>query len=171
MRSRFIPLNIRTAALAVICATTISLLMTAVPASAATAYRLVVDSSQKCLDLPSGNTADNVVLQQFTCHGGNNQRWLVMPRTDGYYTIVSVVSNKCADVHAGSTANGAVVQQFTCHGGPNQQWAINFSTRSFVARHSGKCLDIRGGGTGDGAIAQQFTCHGGANQRWTMFST
>src|SRR5438477_10071901 len=169
MRSRFIPLNILTAVFVVIGATTVHLLTTAVPASAATAYRLVVDSSQKCLDLPFGDRADHVVLQQYTCHGTDNQRWWVMPRTDGFYTIVSVASNKCLDVPSSSTADGTVVQQFTCNNGFNQQWSINFSTRAFVARHSGKCLDIRGGGTEDGAPAQQFTCHGGPNQRWTMY--
>jgi hypothetical protein len=140
----------------------------ACPSSTAPDYMLVVEHSNKCLDLPSANPADHVVLQQFTCHGAANQRWRIVHIGDGYYTIQSVASNKCLDVAWASTAEGEAVQQFPCHNRLNQQWRIG--SGGIVARHSQKCLDIRGGGTEDHAVAQQFTCHGGPNQRWSLSS-
>jgi ricin-type beta-trefoil lectin protein len=129
-------------------------------------YILTVEHSGKCLDLPSADPTDHVVLQQYACHGAANQRWRITHISDGYYTIASVASNKCLDVPSASGADGEVVQQFPCHNGPNQQWYIG--PNNIVARHSGKCLDIRGGSMDDHAVAQQFTCHGGPNQRWSL---
>ncbi|MFC0105264.1 RICIN domain-containing protein [Kibdelosporangium aridum] len=129
-------------------------------------YVLKVQHSGKCLDIPFADPADQVKLQQYTCHGAPNQRWLLQQTSDGYYRIKSVSTGKCLDIPSGSKADGVVVQQFACHEGPNQQWSIWPS--GIVARNSGKCLDIRAGAMGDHGVAQQFSCHGGPNQRWSL---
>lgn len=143
----------------------------ATPAAAqSTEYRAVVaQHSYKCLDVPSGSAANNVVIQQYTCHNGINQRWRFVYLNNGYNSIISVVSGKCLDVPSSSTTDGTAVQQYTCHGGANQQWAYLGGGR-FAARHSGKCLEVRNGSTANNAVVQQYTCHGGQNQIWGLFS-
>ena len=36
---------------------------------------LVAKHSGKCLDAAASSTADAANVQQWSCHGGNNQRW------------------------------------------------------------------------------------------------
>lgn len=91
-------------------------------------YLLINRNSGKCLDVVNASTANGANVQQFTCHRGANQRWLI--RSDqgrgahaNSYRFVNVASGKCLDVVDASTANHANVQQFSCHGGDNQRWA------------------------------------------------
>jgi hypothetical protein len=35
--------------------------------------------SWKCLDVPGGSLDDAVQIQQFDCHQGLNQLWLIIP--------------------------------------------------------------------------------------------
>ena len=50
-----------------------------VPASEASAanveWTVINVNSGKCLDVVGASTADQANVQQFTCHGGNNQKW------------------------------------------------------------------------------------------------
>jgi hypothetical protein len=77
---------------------------------------LVAEHSGKCLDVAGGSTADHAVIQQFTCHGGANQRWSAVP--NGKESLENEYSRKCLD----SAIPNGVVQQFTCNGGTNQEW-------------------------------------------------
>ncbi|GLZ29132.1 hypothetical protein Lesp02_13220 [Lentzea sp. NBRC 105346] len=129
-------------------------------------YTLRVEHSGLCLDIPFADPSDHVNLQQYTCHGAPNQRWLLQQTSDGYYRIKSVATGKCLDVPYASHNAGEIVQQYQCHDGTNQQWSI--WPTGIVARHSGMCLDIRAGALGDHGVLQQFPCHGGANQRWSV---
>ncbi len=130
---------------------------------------IVNKSSGKCVDVPSGSTADQVILQQFTCNGGANQNW--QPRPSSLVAlggpIVSGNSGKCVDVPSGSTADGAQVQQFTCNGGGNQVW-LSVANGQLVNLTSNKCLDVPSGSTADQVKLQQFTCNGGNNQYWSL---
>jgi hypothetical protein len=96
---------------------------------------LVNSASGKCLDVVGGSTADGANVQQYTPHGGGNQRWLLRPLGAApalpisplpwmYYAIVADHSGKCLDVADGSTADGANVQQYRYHGGRNQRWRL-----------------------------------------------
>jgi hypothetical protein len=140
---------------------------------------LVNVNSKKCLDVTDAVIQNGANVQQFSYHGGSNQRWRLEPLGVGpvqpvtssalpYYAIVAEHSGKCLDVAGGSTVDGANVQQFTPHYGPNQQWTLVPVGQEYliVNRHSGKCLDVVGGSKADGANVQQFTNHGGPNQRW-----
>ncbi|MGH9667682.1 MAG: RICIN domain-containing protein, partial [Bryobacteraceae bacterium] len=44
-------------------------------------YEVVVEHSGKCLDVAGGptSTADGAHLQQWTCSGGDNQKWQLIP--------------------------------------------------------------------------------------------
>lgn len=132
-------------------------------------YELRAVHSGKCLDVRAASLVDQAVVQQFSCTGGNNQRWVLTETSDRSVIIRAVHSGKCLDVRGASLADQALVQQFTCHGGANQRWWAYFGndgTITLVAVHSGKCLDIRGASLADQAVAQQFTCHGTTNQRF-----
>jgi hypothetical protein len=87
-------------------------------------YKIVNKNSGQCLDVPDASTADRVPIQQFTCHGGDNQRWLIEHVLGQEYRIRNKNSKKCLDVAGASTDARAKVQQFTCHGGDNQRWNL-----------------------------------------------
>jgi endoglucanase len=79
--------------------------------------------SSLCLDVASESTADGGNIQQWSCHGGDNQQWELQSVGSGYYQIVSRHSGLCLDVASWSTADGGNIQQWSCHGGNNQQWS------------------------------------------------
>ena len=133
-------------------------------------YELVASHSQKCLDVPEWSHNDGMPVVQWTCNGGDNQKWRVEATTDGYSRLIAQHSGKCLDVSAVSTEDRADIIQWQCHGGANQQWRVEAVAEGYqlVARHSGKCVDVRGESTNDGGSIIQWTCHSGANQTWVL---
>ncbi|HOK06158.1 MAG TPA: RICIN domain-containing protein [Syntrophales bacterium] len=132
---------------------------------------IVAKHSNKCLDVAGVSTGDGANVQQWQCHGGDNQKWLLTDKGGGYYEIRARHSGKCLDIAAVSTATGANAQQWTCHGGDNQLWMVipqGGGYHLITAKHSGKCLDVSGVSTGDGANVYQWDCHGGDNQLWRL---
>ena len=45
---------------------------------------LVASHSEKCLDLPEWSPNDGMPVVQWTCNGGDNQKWRIETTTDGY---------------------------------------------------------------------------------------
>ena len=132
---------------------------------------VVAAHSGKLLDVAAASTADGAAVIQWAGHGGDNQRWRLVPAADGAFTIVAVHSGKLLDVEAGSSADGARVIQWTAHGGPNQLWRtvpVGDGEFNIVAVHSGKLLDVSAASGADGAEIVQWPSHGGANQRWRL---
>ncbi|GAB3656826.1 RICIN domain-containing protein [Glycomyces tarimensis] len=132
---------------------------------------MVARHSGKCADVVNGSTADGAEIIQYTCNGGDNQRWQLQSVGGGYYEIMSWRSGKCLDVSDASTANGAQVVQWPCNGGTNQQWQLRDAGGGYtelVARHSGKCLDVTSGSTENSARLKQYDCNSGTNQQWTL---
>jgi hypothetical protein len=130
--------------------------------------------SALCLDIPGFNKTQGTKLQQWSCNGGDNQKWRVIP-SGGGYAIVSVNSNMCLDVPGYSNAAGAIIQQWPCNGGTNQQW--NFvplgglpGWYKIVSRSSGQCLDLPASSMAQGTLLQQWPCHTEfeANQVWSL---
>src|SRR5438876_375765 len=101
-------------------------------------------SSNRCLDVPGGATANGTLLQIWDCNGGNNQQWT--PLSNGE---LQVYGNKCLDVPGFSTTPGTRVQIWDCNGGSNQQWTLN-ADGTVVGRGSGLCLDVNVAGTANG---------------------
>jgi hypothetical protein len=126
------------------------------------AFALVNVNSGRCLDVTGGGAADGVPVQQFGCHGGDDQAWQMKNGT-----LVNVHSGKCLDVPGSSAEDHARIQQFSCNGGTNQSWQIT-RAGSVVNTSSKRCLDVADGSLDDHAVVQQFACHGTANQRWTL---
>ena len=140
---------------------------------AAGAYQVIARHSGKCLDVNGASTADGADVLQFSCHGGQNQKWDIEPTSDGYYRLLARHSGKALEVAGSSIADGALVQQRMVQGGANQQWSFESTGDGYyrlIARHSGKALDVSGVSMDDGAPVIQWTPHGGANQQWLLRS-
>jgi hypothetical protein len=73
----------------------------------------------KCLDVPSGNTANGTKLQIWDCSAGNtNQAW-----TETGATLAWTGKGKCLDLTDGVAASGTAVQSWSCVAGDvNQEW-------------------------------------------------
>ncbi len=133
-------------------------------------YRSFVNPLNKCVEVLGGGTGDGDVVQQWSCHGADNQRWAFRPADAGTYAIVNATSGKCLDVYATDRRDGARVHQWSCYDGASQQWWLEPAGNGYflvINRNSGKCLDVHGYDSRDGARVQQWSCNGGANQQFT----
>ncbi|HVF58595.1 MAG TPA: RICIN domain-containing protein [Thermoanaerobaculia bacterium] len=142
-----------------------ALLLGALPVAAAHAQGFVPDpitaeiwTLDKCLDVPSGDPADQVPLQVYRCHGRANQRWLVRFDFAGFAILESEQTHKCLDVPSSTT-----VQQFRCHGGDNQRWQIvedpdTLRLRFIPKLRPNRCLHVKGDNSMD--LVQCFTTTG-----------
>jgi hypothetical protein len=187
------------------------------------AYWLVVQSSDKCLDVANGSMSAQAGVNEFTCHMGNNQLWQLQPDPDGSsaFYIRAKHSGQCLDV-PGSSTGFVLLQQYACHGGDNQKFRpfyntgpfddynsrrhgefflkpvhsnkclgvdwqghlkqtdctssdvelFQFEVREFpfdvydvMAKDSGECLDVPSSQLGTVQV-QDYPCHGGENQAW-----
>jgi hypothetical protein len=80
-------------------------------------------NSGLCLDIRIGGTNDGG-LQQYTCHGRDNQLFRFERMTDasGGVRLIARHSGKCLDVPGGQAIDGGRIQQWPCHSGVNQRW-------------------------------------------------
>jgi hypothetical protein len=89
-------------------------------------FTIINDESGKCLDVRDASMAPGGIIQQYSCHGGTNQRWHLKPTTVGQATgqIQNDGSRLCLDVPSASLSIIGI-QQFTCSVpmGKNQVWA------------------------------------------------
>ncbi|PCC71024.1 Ricin-type beta-trefoil lectin domain-like [Nannocystis exedens] len=134
---------------------------------------LVPSHSGQCADVPYGDKANGLGLQQFPCAAGESapQRWRFLPQSDGSYMIESAASGKCIEVYGYSLDNNAQVVQWDCYGGNNQKWRAEMRPDGqFQLRnvHSGKCLEVLNFGQNSGAQLVQYTCDGAASQVWDL---
>jgi len=135
------------------------------------AKTLVVRRSNLCVDVHSADVAPLTNVEQFSCHGKENQLFSFVNEDNGWYQIQAQHSGQCLDVEEASTANGANVVQWSCKSADveNQQFKLESKGDGWfnlVARHSGLCLDISENSTGDGANMQQSDCSNASNQQF-----
>lgn len=82
-----------------------------------------VKHSGQCLDVSGWGTGDLTPLQQYPCHGGENQQFDLNGVGNGMVEIrPRHVRDKCLDVYGGQTHDGAQLIQYQCHGGANQRF-------------------------------------------------
>ncbi len=137
---------------------------------------IAVRHSGHCLEVDHGYLTPGAGLLQWTCHGGQHQRWKINNLHNGYVQFIAEHSSQCLEVDNASFADGARVLQWPCHGGTHQQWQLIHAEGSFPyswfqlrARHSGKCIEIDQASLATGARVLQWPCHGGTHQRWLLF--
>ncbi|ABC31143.1 protein containing QXW lectin repeats [Hahella chejuensis KCTC 2396] len=137
-------------------------------------YTMKAKNSGKCADVYGGDRRDGASVIQWSCHGGNNQRWQFIHLGNGVHQIKSVNSGKCLDLFGASQYNGAYAGQWTCNNSNNQKWQAfknTDGTYRLIAVHSGKALDVdAAGGTYNGARLRQWDWVGANNQRWIITS-
>lgn len=81
--------------------------------------------SDLCLDDPASTTTMGARMIVWTCRGGDNQRWRLIPgATSGTYAIQNKASRQVLDIPDWSTHSGVSVQQWQAHGGTNQSFAV-----------------------------------------------
>jgi glucosylceramidase len=136
-------------------------------------YSISAMHSSKCLDVEGAALGNGAAVNQWDCHGGQNQQWLFTPVGDGFYKITARHSGKALTVYGGiySTNDGIVVQQFEYNGLYNQMWSVNDLGGGYYeikARHSGRSLDVRWAWLHNGAPVQQYWFANGANQKWKL---
>ena len=134
--------------------------------------------------MKDGSKADGGVVLQWDCHGGLDQHWRKVQRTDGYFSLENRNSRKCLNLTYGKKDNGAPIDQFICGAtNPTQLFKHLDATsaglfpvdavetlvdRNIKPVHSGKCLDVVSARAENGANVQQWDCHGGTNQKWEL---
>jgi hypothetical protein len=138
---------------------------------------LVNVGTGKALDIYGASVDDHATLQQFTPHGGLNQRWDFLPQPayplPSAFLIVAGHSGRCLDVPNASTSPGEVIQQFGPHFGANQQFVLlpGGSAGEVVIMNvnSRLCLDIEGHSQADNArVVQQPYNRYSPYQRWKI---
>jgi hypothetical protein len=88
-------------------------------------YQPSSGSAQRmCLDVPSSSPFNRAPIQQYPCHGNDNQRWYIDHRASDPANprLVSASSGRCIDVPNASSAPGERLQQSQCHDGNNQKF-------------------------------------------------
>jgi hypothetical protein len=123
-------------------------------------------TTNKCLDLDAGSTADGAKLQEWDCLGGPNQRFFLVPQGAGY-ALKPSQTGKCMDVD-GATGK---FQQWSCIAGNQNQtfalvredgvanagWSGNANYR-MKPIFSGKCVDLDVCSTNNDARYHQYPC-------------
>lgn len=88
-------------------------------------YTVRAAHSGKCLDVAGYATSDGSRVQQWDCHGGNNQLFVPVRvngnEPAGVHELQALQSGKCLDVPASGQANGAGITIYTCTGTSNQR--------------------------------------------------
>jgi glucosylceramidase len=143
---------------------------------------VISKNSNQCLDvvsIPQTNYGKNqsALVQQYTCWGGDMQKWQFTPVGSGY-EITSKNSGLQLDVIGGpgATQDGVLIQQWPYWGGTNQIWNVTPTQDGYFTispQNSGKCLDViytpgNNWGLSPGTLVQQWDCWGGPNQEWKI---
>jgi len=80
--------------------------------------------SKKCLDLAGLANNDGAGAQQYQCHDGENQQWIIADGGTGSLRIIARHSGKVLDVAGEETADGTHVNQWGWQGKPHQEFTI-----------------------------------------------
>ncbi len=128
--------------------------------------------SGKCLDDTALSLYAGNPMTQYTCWGGDNQKFMVT-QVNGGYKITDKISNMQLDVAGGpgATGNGTPIIQWPYWGGSNEIWQFSPTSDgnyTITANNSGKCLDDSALSLDNANPIIQWTCWGGDNQKWKL---
>lgn len=88
-------------------------------------FEIVNNRTGKCVDDPHGDHVNGRGLNEFTCHGGDNQRWAPIDQGNGFFTLQSLnTASFCIHVRTNN-----VIEQLTCvpsndPDSPREQWRL-----------------------------------------------
>lgn len=136
-------------------------------------YKLVNRKSGKVLDVPGGNTANNVQLIQYADAGNNNQAFRIVANSDGYYSIINRGTNKALD-NAGSTTDNSRVVQWDLTYSDNQKWRLIDTGDGYYrlqVKSSQKYLDVSGASNDNNAGIVTNSSSTSLSQQWKIVKT
>lgn len=135
-----------------------------VTGTSATYNTLIARHSAKCADVTSQSLWAGAQIKQYTCNGGNNQKYWFKALGSGYYQLNVRGSSLCVQENANT-----VTQENCNSSATSQQWSLTTSGSyvTITSRASGECLDVNGASTADSAAIITYTCNGATNQQWT----
>jgi mono/diheme cytochrome c family protein len=135
-----------------------------------TYYQIVNRNSGKAVDVPNGNTTNNVQLIQWDNSGNNNQQFRLVADADGYYTIINKGTNKALD-NAGSTADNSAVVQWDVTSSNNQKWKLVDLGNGYYklqVKSSQKYLDVSGASVANNAGLVTNSSSTSNSQQWKI---
>ncbi|MEW1697372.1 RICIN domain-containing protein [Streptomyces sp. NPDC093249] len=158
------------AALATAAAISLGSLVFAAPAQAAFRNDIEIDLADgKCLDVPEGNFASGVLVQEWSCNGSIAQRWNFVWSTSHYFQIQSVGNpSLCLNNWSGGGAKGDAIALYSCASGDSLfntvgTWNGYFQFQPKAAVTT--CV-MPWGGTAQGAKLRLDTCSTGGEKSY-----
>ncbi|WP_329339599.1 family 43 glycosylhydrolase [Streptomyces sp. NBC_00663] len=141
------------------------------PSSTSTTYTITNRNSGKCLDVAGSSTADGANVQQYTCNGGNNQKWRTEDQGDDTSRLVNVATGKVLDTADCSSADGADLRQWSWLNNTCQRFRFVVTDSSYVRivnEATGKVADVADCSTADAADVRQWTWLNNNCQQWKL---
>jgi len=122
-------------------------------------YTMTNRSSGKCVDVSGWSSSNNTNVQQWDCHGGENQQFELVDVGSGYYNLRARHSGKCL-----RAVNGNIVQ-YDCNNGWWSEMFERISAGSGYyivrSRNTGSCLRVENSSGSNGASIVLSPCNTG----------
>jgi GH25 family lysozyme M1 (1,4-beta-N-acetylmuramidase) len=116
--------------------------------------------SGKCLDDPSGKTANGTGVDLSTCTGKSNQSWTAVQ--DGTLRT----GGKCLETVGNSTASGAKLELEPCNSDNGAGLWQAATDGQLVNPQSGKCLDVPAASAANGTRPVIEPCANSTSEHW-----
>lgn len=125
------------------------------------------------MDVNEDSKSDGAAIIQWSESSGQNQQWMFMKTTPGYYKIISMSSSKVLAVENASTADGAGIIQatFTDDATYNDEWLVVDAGDGYYQlrnRASGKVIDMPNNSVSSGEQFVQNKAGKGSNQKFAF---
>lgn len=125
------------------------------------------------LDVAGRSTDNGANVHLWTYGDGNNQKFQITRRDDGYYTIEAAHSGKAIDVTDGNAADGINVQTWTWNSSNNNSlWKLVHNedgTYTFLSKLNEEyALDAYNADIADGTNVQVWKSNNTSAQKWVI---
>jgi len=87
-------------------------------------YSFISVATGYAMDVYGYSTENLTEIKQYAYHGDTNQRFKIIDRGDGYYSIHPICSGLGLDAYEAGTVPGTKIVQYGYHGGANMQWSF-----------------------------------------------
>jgi cytochrome c len=135
-------------------------------------YSIVSLASGKCWDVADHSVSERGQVQQWDCHGGDNQKFLATLTYKSGFILTPVESGIRLQIADNNLNNGARLIQAAYAAGNNGYFFVRPTATeglfTITANHTSKCLDVIDHSLSNGARIQQWDCHGQSNQTWIL---
>jgi endoglucanase len=106
-------------------------------------YKIVTrNNAAQAIEVIGASTAITAKTDLRTYSGANNQQWLPVAETNGYYHFVERQTGQCLDVSGASTANNAQLEQYTCNNNGAQSFQL--ASASVLHARNRTIVDVNG---------------------------